>query len=425
MGGTVVRMREGICGALVLLLIAGVGSAQAAAPATGDGDGGFELTPVLAGKPGAIDVAATPAAPGALFVAAQGGRVRVVRNGEALKRPFLAISRLVKVGFEEGLLSLAFHPRYGRNGLFYVWFTNNSGDDVLMEFRRREDDPFRADHASGRRVLKVRHPFIDRHNGGELAFGPEGLLYLSVGDGSFADEERRAQSTRSLLGKLLRIDPRRVRSCDGRADRRAAARSGERCGPKPRPYTSPASNPFSGDIPGRAEIYALGFRNPYRYSFDSRTGAIAIGDVGEACREEVDYRLRGRARGANFGWSRFEGTQLFNPAIEAPGAIGPIFEYGHGPGGPCLPAESDHEGAAIVVGNVVRDRRLTAQYGRLLFSDWTNGDIRSLIPAEGGAVDEQSTGVSVPDGAISFAQGLRNRLYVISRAGTVYRLDPA
>ena len=112
-------------------------------------------------------------------------------------------------------------------------------------------------------------------------------------------------------------------------------------------------------------------------------------------------------------------------SVEAPGAIGPIFEYGHGPGGPCLPAESDHEGVAIVVGNVVRDRRLTAQYGRLLFSDWLNGDIRSLIPAEGGAADEQSTGVSVPDGAISFAQGLHGRLYVISRAGTVYRLDPA
>ena len=127
----------------------------------------------------------------------------------------------------------------------------------------------RADHASARRVLKVRHPFIDRHNGGELAFGPDGFLYLSVGDGSFADEERRAQAKGSLLGKLLRIDPRRVRRCHGRTDRRQAAHSGERCGPRPRPYTSPAKNPFSGDIPGRAEVYALGFRNPYRYSFDS------------------------------------------------------------------------------------------------------------------------------------------------------------
>lgn len=411
---------------LVLVLIAGVGAAPAhAAPAPGGGDGWFQLTPVLEGRPGAIDVAATRAHPRVLFVATQRGRVRVVRNGEALKRPFLAISRLVKVGFEEGLLSLAFHPRYARNGLFYVWFTNKAGDDVLMEYRRREDAPLRADHASGRRVLTVKHPYIDRHNGGELAFGPDGFLYLSVGDGSFLDEERRAQAKGSLLGKLLRIDPRRVRPCAGPAERLETRRAGERCGAEPRPYTSPAKNPFSGPVPGRAEVYALGFRNPYRFSFDSLTGAIAIGDVGESCREEVDYRVRGRARGANFGWSRFEGTQLTNLDVEAPGALPPIFEYGHGPGGPCLPAASEHTGAAVVVGHVVRDGRLAAQYGRLLFSDWTNGDIRSLMPAESGAVDEQSTGVSVPGGAISFGQGLRRRLYVISRSGTVYRLDPS
>ena len=380
---------------------------------------------MLEGAPGAIDVAATRATPGALYVATQGGRIRVVRNGRALKRPFLAISRLVKVGFEEGLLSVAFHPRYAVTGLFYVWFTNNAGDDVLMEYRRSERDPFHAEHGSGRRVLTVRHPYIDRHNGGELAFGADGYLYLSVGDGSFLDEERRAQARGSLLGKLLRIDPRRVRPCTSRAELVEAPRDGVRCGRKVRAYTSPPKNPFIGPKPGRAEVYALGFRNPFRFSFDALTGAISIGDVGESCREEVDYRLRGRARGANFGWSRFEGTQLLNADVEAPGAIPPIFEYGHGPGGPCLPAASEHTGAAIVMGQVVRDRRLAGQYGRLLFADWTNGDIRTLIPEEAGAIDEQSSGVSVPQGAISFAQGLRKRLYVIARSGTVYRLDPA
>jgi glucose/arabinose dehydrogenase len=418
-------VRGVICISSLLALIAGVEPAVAAVPAVGDGDGGFRLTPVLEGKPGAIDVAATGATPKALYVATQGGRIRVVRGGEPLKRPFLAISRLVKVGFEEGLLSLAFHPRYARNGLLYVWLTNKKGDDVLMEYRRSDDDAFRADHASGRRVLTVRHPYIDRHNGGELAFGPDGLLYLSVGDGSFLDEERRSQARGSLLGKILRIDPRRVRPCEGRLERREARREGQRCGPGRRPYTSPPRNPFSGATPGRAEVYALGFRNPFRFSFDALTGAISIGDVGESCREEVDYRLRGRARGANFGWSRFEGTQELNTDVEAPGAIPPIFEYGHGPGGPCLPAASEHTGAAVVVGHVVRDRRLAGQYGRLLFADWANGDIRTLIPAEGGAVDEQSSGVTVPQGVISFGQGTRRRIYVIGRSGTVYRLDPA
>jgi hypothetical protein len=198
-----------------------------------------------------------------------------------------------------------------------------------------------------------------------------------------------------------------------------------RCGPRRRPYTSPPRNPFSGAVPGRAEIYALGFRNPWRFSFDAFTGAISIGDVGESCSEEIDYRVRGRARGANFGWSRFEGSHLLNSDVEAPGAIAPIFEYGHGPGSPCIPPPTEHTGSAVVVGHVVRDRRLDHQFGRLLFADWVNGDIRTLIPREGGAVDQQSTGVTVPGGVISFGQGLGRRLYVVSTLGRVYRLDPA
>jgi len=378
-----------------------------ATPPRGDGDGGFVLREV-ADFILPIDAENAPGFPAALFVAEQGGRIEVVKKGAVRPTPFLDISDQVQLSFEEGLISFAFHPRYRENRVLYVYFTNEAGDNVVMEFKRKRRKPYRVNHASARTVLTVRHPFTDMHNGGELAFGPDGLLYLSTGDGGGqSGEYKQAQKRGSLLGKLLRINPRPHRG---------------------RPYSIPEGNPFRGGVPGRGEIYSVGLRNPFRFSFDPVTGAISIGDVGAICIEEIDYRRRGRARGANFGWSRFEGTVLVDQSVSAPHAILPIFQYGHNhPPGTAFCAEpSDfYWGHAVIVGYVVRDPRLRHQYGRLLFSDFSNPAIGTLIPKESGARDAQLTGVSLPAGAISFAEGAKRRLYAIASDGTVYRLDPA
>jgi hypothetical protein len=219
-----------------------------------------------------------------------------------------------------------------------------------------------------------------------------------------------------------------IRCAPTRRARRRARRRGLRCGSRPRPYTSPRRNPFVGK-PGRDQIYAWGLRNPWRYSFDSGTGAIAIGDVGQGCMEEIDYRGRGRARGANFGWPRYEGTVLYDDTASAPGAIPPIHQYNNvnatdTPSAPC-PDAGGFSGTSVVAGYVVRDARLTSQYGRLLYGDASGSQIRSLIPRESGALDDQWTGVALPGAApYSFAEGGGRRLYVVAGAGPVLRLDP-
>ena len=420
--------------AAISLAATGVSLAVAAAPAQaappiGEGDGGFSLVPI-GDFDAPIDAEDGLGFPRVLFVAEQRGRILAIKRGVA--RTFLDIGDQVQSGGEQGLLSLAFHPGYKRNRLLYVYFTNNEGDNVVMEFRRKSRRPLEAKLRSQRQVLYLNHPVNNNHNGGELAFGPDRLLYLSTGDGgSGGDPPNNAQSRDALLGKLLRIDPRRVVRCKRRTRRatrrarRTAARNGRRCGRGPRPYTSARGNPFAGRTPGRPEIYALGLRNPFRFSFDSVTGAIAIGDVGQGCREEIDYRRRGRARGANFGWSRFEGTRLQNAGRSAPGAIFPIHEYDNANAGGCGLGTS-FTGQGVIAGQVVRNPSLGAQYGRLLYGDHTRSEIRSLVPFEAGASDDQPTGVNLPSGGpYSFAEGVGRTLYVISGGGSVYRLQPA
>ena len=194
-----------------------------------------------------------------------------------------------------------------------------------------------------------------------------------------------------------------------------------------KPYGTPSGNPFAQGA-GRNEVYALGLRNPFRFSFDALTGAITIGDVGQGCREEIDYRGPGGALGANFGWSRYEGTRLSNGGRPAPGAIFPIHEYDNSGGSSsCSLLNNGFEGTSVIAGYIVRDERLAHQYGRLLYTDTTNDQIRSLIPAEAGAADEQPTGIDLPGFGLpfSFAEGFGDTLFVISGDGPVYRLDPA
>jgi glucose/arabinose dehydrogenase len=401
--------------------------ASAKPPPVGGGDGGFKLTRVGSfERP--IHAENAPGTKGVLYVVESEGVIRVLQGRKVRARPFLNISDLVQCCGEEGLLSIAFHPGYRKNRLFYVYFTNNNGDNVVMEFKRKRKKSrrFEAIRGSGRVVLRLQHPTNSNHNGGTVAFGRDKLLYVAPGDGgSGGDPPNNAQSSQSLLGKLLRIDPRK--SCakrPGKLVKRRGKRVASPCS-KSLPYTVPRTNPFVRR-PGADEIYAIGLRNPFRFSFDARTGAIAIGDVGQGCREELNFRTRGAARGVNFGWSGYEGTRVQDAGRVAANVVFPILEYDNSSAGVGCPAlGTAFEGVSVIAGFVVRDERLRGQYGRLLYTDAANPQLRSLIPSQGGAADDQSTGVTVLASVYSFAEGFRNRLFVISGDGPVYRLDPA
>jgi glucose/arabinose dehydrogenase len=333
-----------------------------------------------------------PGAPSFLYVVEQAGRVRVVESGDVRRRPFLAIRGRVSSGGERGLLSIAFDPHYRRNRLFYAYYTNDSGDIEIDEFRASSDTEARE--GSRRRVIVVPHPGASNHNGGQVEFGPDGKLYAGTGDGGGAGDPRgNAQDKGVLLGKLLRINPHKHGS---------------------KPYKTPRSNPFV-DKAGRNEIFALGLRNPYRFSFDRRR--VAIGDVGQDRFEEVDHEGRRSLRGANFGWDHFEGDHVYDPSTPRPRHYEPpIFEYRH--------TSSNCEsfgGCAIVGGSVVRDRRLRSLYRRYLYADFFAGRLRSFVPRRRGARRDRRLGVTVSHPS-SFGEDARGRIYVTSLDGPVYKL---
>jgi glucose/arabinose dehydrogenase len=326
-----------------------------------------------------------------LFVVEQTGRVEVLTDGEREATPFLDLSDEVSCCGEQGLLSIAFAPDYAKSGLVYVDYTDRAGDTRVVEYRRSSSDPLTADPSSARLVLRVDQPFPN-HNGGLLLFGPDHLLYIGLGDGgSEGDPDRNGQDLGTLLGKILRIDPH---PGNGRA------------------YSTPPSNPFVNKAGARPEIYSYGLRNPWRFSFDRLTGALAIGDVGQTDWEEVDLAPRGAGRGANFGWSAYEGFERLNEDQSAPDAVPPVLVYGH-----------DH-GCSVTGGYVVRDRSLATLYGRYLYGDYCTGDLRSF-PADPGhrARDDRALGLNVPS-LSSFGTDDAGHIYATSLDGPVYRLVP-
>jgi glucose/arabinose dehydrogenase len=341
-------------------------------------------------SPNHVDNAPGTPSQGLLFVVEDAGVVRVVNRGVIEPEPFLDIHNRVEDLGEQGLLSIAFPPDYASSGRFYVYFTNNLGNNQIFEFQVNPDDPTDALEGSARAVISFQHPGATNHNGGNLQFTPDGLLWVATGDGGGGgDPNENAQSLSSLLGKLIRIDPRQSGSSK---------------------YTVPPSNPFVG-LPGRDEIWSYGFRNPWRISFDATTQRLSIGDVGQALWEEVDYETRGSARGANFGWDNYEGTHLFEgPALTEHEQ--PIFEYSSADGtGNC----------AVTGGYVVRDPNLPQLYGRYLYADYCAGDLRSFVPAFDGATDDASTGLTVAN-PTSFGEGAARRIYVATSSGAVYQL---
>ncbi|HEX3563396.1 MAG TPA: PQQ-dependent sugar dehydrogenase [Solirubrobacterales bacterium] len=343
-----------------------------------------------------VDIAQPHGPKKPVLVAENAGTIAVWRAGAELDHKFLDIRDLVDCGCgEEGLKSIAFDPGYRHNRRFYVLYTNTDGNTEVDSFERFRGSAVRANPASRQPVIVIpQDPSISDfgavgdHEGDQLQFGPDGHLYISVGDGGCCyDPSDNARNLDSLHGKILRIDP------------------------KPNGgYAIPLDNPLVGK-PGLDEIFAWGFRNPWRFSFDG--DRIAIGDVGEATQEEVDYETIDAAAGGNFGWPEYEGTVLDDPSRPGPGTpLAPISTYPHSP--PCT---------SLTGGYVVRDRKLRSLYGRYIYADFCSGELRSFVPALGGATDDEPLGLTVPR-AGSFGQGVGGTIYVASHLGPVYRLDP-
>jgi glucose/arabinose dehydrogenase len=330
---------------------------------------------------------------GRLFIVEKVGRIRVVRDGGIAAGPFLDISSLVNSsGNEQGLLGLAFHPDFRTNGRFFVYYTAKAaGANTVAEYRAPLPSSDAADPGSGRVLLAIPDT-RSNHNGGQLAFGPDGFLYAGTGDGGGAgDPDRSAQDRNHLFGKILRIDV-------DRGD----------------PYGIPADNPFVAQGNAKPEVWALGLRNPWRFSFDRATGDLWIGDVGQNAIEEVDVIPEARRGGLNFGWSVVEGTRCFRePGCSVAGFTPPVFEYTH-----------DDGGCSVTGGYVYRGRDIPALTGRYLFADYCQRPILAL--RRDGERFVADTVVTGPGSIGSFGEDETGEIYVLAdREGAVYRLAPA
>jgi glucose/arabinose dehydrogenase len=334
-----------------------------------------------------LHVTAPPGDRRRVFVVEQGGRIVVVRGGRTLARPFLDISSLVQAGGEQGLLSMAFAPDYATSGRFYVYYTDREAEQRIVEYRR--SGPDRASPGSARLVLRMEDP-EPNHNGGLMVFGPDRLMYVGTGDGGGGNDQHgsrgNGQSLSSLLGKILRIDPRAAR--------------GE-------PYRIPSSNPFVGRSGARGEIYAYGLRNPWRFSFDRATDNLSIADVGQDAVEEVSFVRSGR--GANFGWRPFEGNRrIFDePASDA---VAPVITHSHSSGF-----------CSITGGYVVRDPAVPSLAGRYVYADVCEGRIRAARLRPGRRTRGRVLSLPGVASPSSFGEDARGRVYVTSLAGPVFR----
>ena len=318
----------------------------------------------------------------AVYVAQKTGQVVALRNGAVNPGPVVDLSDEVSQGGEQGLLGIAFSLDGAR---LYANHTDVDGNTHVTEWTM---SGARADPNSRREVLFVRQPFSN-HNGGNLVFGPDGYLYIGFGDGgSGGDPMGNAQSLETLLGKMLRIDPR-PRGAD--------------------PYTVPTDNPFLKRRGARPEIWASGLRNPWRYSFDRATGDLWIADVGQSEREEIDRQEAGSSGGENYGWDRLEGTRPFEGEAP-PGAVPPVFEYGRDQGG------------TVVGGYVYRGSRIPGLAGAYVFGDFFNSELRSL-QLVGGEARVRSLGVGV-ENLVSFGEDAKGELYALSLSGPVFRIAP-
>ena len=349
------------------------------------------LEPVVQGLSAPVYVTAPPGDAERLFVVERGGLVLIVEDGAALPTPFLDLrASVTAAGSEQGLLSIAFHPQYSSNGYVYASYTNTEGNTRIVR-HTVSVNPDQVDPASADTVLAVDQPFTN-HNGGLVAFGPDGMLYVGLGDGgSGGDPQGHGQDVTTLLGSMLRLD------VDGATS-----------------YAIPADNPFVGQTNARPEIWAYGLRNPWRFSFDRETGDLYLADVGENALEEVSFQPAASAGGENYGWNVMEASACFTPRNGCPttGLTLPMYDYSHG------------EGCSVTGGYVYRGSASPALAGRYFFADYCGGWIRSFVVQNGQAtgVRDHTDDLGTVPAISSFGEDGVGELYVVSLSGTVYRV---
>ncbi len=377
------RVAAGAAGLLLAAtLVAGLAPASSRAAIT------LGLAIVKTGFTQPVALANAGDGTGRLFVVEQGGRIRIItKAGTLLATPFLDIHARVSCCGERGLLGLAFHPSYKSNGRFYVYYTDTGGSLVIAEYRRSGTNANRASTGE-RRLLRIAHPNQANHNGGQLAFGPDGYLYIGTGDGGGAgDPYENGQKRTTLLGKILRIAPNLASATPA--------------------YRIPSTNPWAKSTTVRREIWAYGLRNPWRFSFDRLTGSLWIADVGQNRYEEVNRSLRsaGGGRGANYGWDQYEAFSCFEGPCTTTGKTFPLAYYSHGT-----------NGCSVTGGYVYRGSRYPVLAGRYLFGDYCSGRIW-MVTAAGSARQKP---VLLRDTALTisaFGQGETGELYVVDYGG--------
>ncbi|MGZ6299377.1 MAG: PQQ-dependent sugar dehydrogenase [Candidatus Limnocylindria bacterium] len=355
---------------------------------------GIRLEKVVSGLTSPIGVTSAGDGTGRLFINEQGGRIRVVEPDGALRQePFVDLSNRVESGGERGLLGLAFHPDFATNGRLFVHYSRaGDGATVISELTASADHET-ASSASERIIFTLKQPFAN-HNGGQLAFGPDGYLYIGLGDGGSANDPfGNGQNRGVLLGKILRIDVDGAPASD-------------------KAYAIPANNPYAagGISPGAGlpEIWAYGLRNPWRFSFDRATRDLYIGDVGQNAWEEIDRQPAGSAGGENYGWDLFEGTHCSSNCGSIT-AVGPVAEYGH------------DAGCSVTGGYVYRGTRQPSLVGTYLFSDYCSGTVWTLGPPGGGVTPRQ---LAITDLQVSsFGEGEDGEIFLVDLLdGGLYRV---
>ncbi|GAB4573273.1 MAG: PQQ-dependent sugar dehydrogenase [Anaerolineae bacterium] len=354
----------------------------------------FEL--VMDGFERALFVTHAGDGSGRLFVVEQTGRIWIITpEGERLPEPFLDLSASVTPinGYsEQGLLGLAFHPDFAENGRFFVNYTDRQGASVVAEYAVATNDPDRANPVSGRELLRVAQPFPN-HNGGMLAFGPDGYLYISLGDGGSAgDPQANGQNPWTLLGSILRID------VDG----------------EDRPYSVPEDNPFVAEGRGAPEIWAWGLRNVWRFSFDRATGDLYLADVGQNQWEEVNFQPADSPGGENYGWNRYEGTHPYSGGPAPEDMVLPVAEYAHNEGG-----------CSVTGGYVYRGAAIPDMQGVYFYGDWCTGNVFTLYRDEA-ETWQYGLFTQLPGRLISsFGEDEAGELYLVDyNAGGIWRMVP-
>jgi len=349
---------------------------------------GLRLVEVASGLDQPLYLTA-PAGDTRLFVVEQTGRIRIVSGGALLPTPFIDLSAKISAGGERGLLSMAFHPDYAHNGFFYVDYTDTQGDTRVERYHVGASANV-ADPASAQRVLTVAQPYAN-HNGGLVMFGPDGYLYVGMGDGgSGGDPQGNGQNPAALLGKILRID------VNGAA-----------------PYAIPPTNPFVGQTGKRPEIWFTGVRNPWRFSFDREAGLLYLADVGQNAWEEVNVTPAATG-GLNLGWNLMEASHCYGGGgCSQQGLTLPVLEYSHA------------DGCSITGGYVYRGSAVPAIRGHYFYADYCQGWIRSFRWDGSQAVDRRSWDLGGIGNVTSFGEDAAHELYVTSANGRLYRFAPA